>query len=197
MTCPYLAISMRPCVSDAAQESQKRHNDTHDRCVSCGGRTSAGVRTQQRNPAHAQSCKQRGMSTHAVAATQKPSCTSVPLTPRTVTTGGVATLVHAPSAGRHRLEGGACGTGQEAWQSAGERKHHTAHHNEHCTGSGWRLRWPAALTFDSIASAGDDVDVPMLVFLIILQPCSCSSASLRFHLQKPQRYTDLSRAAEF
>ena len=148
-------------------------------------------------PSATQSCKHRGMSTHAVAATQKPSCTSVPLTPRTVTTGGVATLVHAPSAGRHRLEGGACGTGQEAWQSAGERKHHTAHHNEHCTGSGWRLRWPAALTFDSIASAGDDVDVPMLVFLIILQPCSCSSASLRFHLQKPPRNTEVSRAAEF
>ena len=79
----------------------------------------------------------------------------------------------------------ACDTGEEAWQSAGKRKHHTAQHDEQLTGSGWWLRWAAALTFSSTAFARDEAVVVTLVFLVTFQLCSCSSASLQFHLQKP------------
>ena len=48
LSAPYLALGMRPCASDATHESPKRHNDTHYRHMSCGGRRSDGVRAQQR-----------------------------------------------------------------------------------------------------------------------------------------------------
>ena len=189
---------MRPCVSNTAHELQKRDNYTHDRHVSCSGRRSNGVRTQQRaEPSAIQSCKHCGVRTHAVAATPQPSSTSAPLPPCTVRTGGVATLVHAPSAGRHRLEGGACGTGLAAWKSAGKRKHHTARHDERCPGSGWRMRWAAALTFGSTTSARDEVVVVTLIFLSFIQLCSVRLGVAAVAPANTSRNTELRRAAEF
>ena len=74
---------------------------------------------------------------------------------------------------------------------------HAAQHAEQLPGSGWRLRWPAALTFGSMASAGDDVDVPMLVFLILFQLCSVRLGVAAVAPANTSRNTELSRAAEF
>ena len=48
-----------------------------------------------------------------------------------------------------------------------------------------------------MASAGDDVDVPMLVFLILFQLCSVRLGVAAVAPANTSRNTELSRAAEF
>ena len=82
-------------------------------------------------------------------------------------------------------------------KSAGKRKHHTAQHDEQLTGSGWRLRWAAALTFSSTTFARDEAVVVTLVFLIFFQLCSVRLGVAAVAPANTSRNTELSRAAEF
>ena len=188
---------MRPCASDATYESPKRHNDTHYRHMSCGGRRSDGVRAQQRISvqhiaASTAACATRRSShtdsivhIHSTASLQ-PSESAEPPIGCTLHQQASTDSKDAPAARSRQLDG--------VPRSAHA---YAAQHAEQLPGSGWRLRWAAALTFDSIASAGDDVGVQMLVFLTLFQLCSVRLGVAAVAPANTSRNTELSRAAEF